>query len=124
MAVASLIDDLVDRGMFERTLVVVMGEFGRAPKITPVPGYELPGRGHWPYCYSVFLAGGGIQGGALYGASDKTGAFPQDKPVIPADIVATIYEALGIPCTFEFHDALDRPLALVPWGEPIRDLLT
>jgi hypothetical protein len=123
MALASLLDDLVERGLFERTLVVVMGEFGRAPKITPVPGYPLPGRGHWPFCYSVFLAGGGIKPGYLYGASDKTGAFPDDKPVIPANIIATIYEALGIPPTSTFHDVLDRPHALVPWADPIGELL-
>lgn len=63
MALGSLLDDLVERGMFERTLVVVMGEFGRAPKITPVPGYPIPGRGHWPFCYSLFMAGGGNQTG-------------------------------------------------------------
>jgi len=122
MGVASLLDDLVERGMFERTLVVIMGEFGRAPKITPVPGYPLPGRGHWPFCYSVWMAGGGTRPGFIYGASDKTGAFPVDKPVIPAEIIATIYQALGIPNTFEFRDALGRPNKLVPWGESIMEM--
>jgi len=124
MALASLLDDLVERGLFERTLVVVMGEFGRAPKITPVPGYPLPGRGHWPFCYSLFLAGGGIKPGFIYGASDKIGAFPDDRPVIPANIIATIYEALGIPHTLEFRDVLNRPYALVPWAEPLWEMLT
>lgn len=123
MALASLLDDLVERGMFERTLVVVMGEFGRAPQITPVPGYPLPGRTHWPFCYSLFLAGGGIKPGFVYGASDKIGGAPADKPVIPAEIVATIYAALGIPPTYEFHDSANRPYPLVPWGEPIQELL-
>ena len=117
MAVSSLLDDLVDRGMFERTLVVVMGEFGRSPKINAAAG-----RDHWNFCYSLMLAGGGIKPGFIYGASDKTGALPADKPVIPAEIVATIYEALGIPHTLEFRDAVDRPYVLVPWGEPLHEL--
>lgn len=119
MAVASLLDDLVARGMFERTLVVIMGEFGRAPKISPVPGYPLPGRTHWPFCYSVFMAGGGIKEGFTYGASDSIGAYPIDNAVGPADIIATIYESLGIPHTSEFRDVANRPYGLVPWGEPI-----
>jgi hypothetical protein len=124
MALASLIDDLVERGMFERTLLVVMGEFGRAPKISEVPGYPLPGRTHWPFCYNIFLAGGGIKPGFVYGASDKIGAYPTDKPVIPADVIATIYEALGIPHTYEFRDTTSRPYALVPGGEPLMEMLT
>jgi hypothetical protein len=122
MAISSLLDDLVERGMFERTLVVIMGEFGRAPKISHVPGYPLPGRTHWPFCYTVWMAGGGVKGGFVYGASDKTGASPADKPVIPAEIIATIYRALGIPNSFEFLDALGRPNKLVPWGEAIMEL--
>jgi uncharacterized protein DUF1501 len=127
MSVSSLLDDLVERGMFERTLVVVMGEFGRAPKITPVndpgiPTSYIPGRTHWPFCYSLFMAGGGIKPGFVYGASDKIGAYPLDKPVIPAEIIATIYHALGIPNTYEFRDRLNRPYSLVPWGEPILEM--
>ena len=129
MAVGSLLDDLVERNLFERTLVVIMGEFGRAPKITPVndpsmPITFIPGRTHWPFCYSVFMAGGGVKPGYVYGASDNIGAYPIDKPVIPADVIATIYEALGIPNTFEFRDSANRPYPLVPWGEPILEMLT
>jgi hypothetical protein len=108
--------------MFEKTLVVVMGEFGRSPKIFYVPGYPLPGRTHWPFCYSVYMAGGGIKPGYLYGASDKIGAYPADKPCIPADIIATIYEALGIPHTYEFRDVANRPYSLVPGGEPLMEM--
>ncbi len=123
MALGSLLDDLVERGMFERTLVVVMGEFGRSPKIFYVPGYPLPGRTHWPFCYSVFMAGGGIKPGYLYGASDSVGAYPADKPCMPADIIATIYEALGIPHTYEFRDVANRPYTLVPeGGEPLMEI--
>jgi len=117
MAVSSLLDDLVERGMLERTLVVIMGEFGRSPKVNAAAG-----RDHWNFCYSLMLAGGGIKPGFAYGASDKTGALPADKPVIPAEIIATIYEALGIPHTLEFRDAVDRPYVLVPWGEPLGEL--
>jgi hypothetical protein len=119
MAVASLLDDLVSRGMFERTLVVVMGEFGRSPKVNAGAG-----RDHWNFCYSLMLAGGGIKPGFIYGASDKTGAYPADKPVVPAEIVATIYEALGIPHTLEFRDSVNRPYVLVPWGDPIVEMFS
>jgi hypothetical protein len=117
MAVSSLLDDLVQRGMLERTLVAVMGEFGRTPKINPAAG-----RDHWNFCYSLMLAGGGIKPGFVHGASDKTGAFPADRPVSPAEIIATIYESLGIPHTLEFHDPLNRPYVLVPWGEPLGEM--
>ncbi len=117
MAVSSLLDDLVERGMFERTLVAIMGEFGRSPKVNAAAG-----RDHWNFCYSLMLAGGGIKPGFVFGASDKTGALPADKPVIPAEIIATIYEALGIPHTLEFRDAVNRPYVLVPWGEPLGEL--
>jgi hypothetical protein len=70
----------------------------------------------------VLLAGGGVTGGAVLGASDKIGAYPADKPCIPADVIATIYEALGIPHTFEFRDVANRPYGLVPWGEPIMEM--
>ncbi|HLJ11357.1 MAG TPA: DUF1501 domain-containing protein [Planctomycetaceae bacterium] len=116
-SVSSLLNDLVERGMLDRTLVVVMGEFGRTPKINAVAG-----RDHWNFCYGLMLAGGGIKPGFVYGASDKTGAHPADKPVTPADIIATIYESLGIPHTLEFRDAVNRPYVLVPWGEPLMEM--
>jgi uncharacterized protein (DUF1501 family) len=94
-----------------------MGEFGRTPKINPAAG-----RDHWNFCYGLMLAGGGIKPGFVYGASDKTGAFPADRPVSPAEIIATIYESLGIPHTLEFHDPLNRPYVLVPWGEPLGEM--
>jgi uncharacterized protein (DUF1501 family) len=117
MAVASLLDDLVSRQMLDRTLVVVMGEFGRSPKINAAAG-----RDHWNFCYGLMMAGGGIKPGFVYGASDSTGAYPADKPVVPAEIVATIYEALGISHTLEFRDSLNRPYMLVPWGDPLQEM--
>jgi hypothetical protein len=117
-AVSSLFHDLAARGMLERTLVVVMGEFGRSPRIS-----EAAGRDHWNFCYSLLLAGGGIRGGAVHGASDAIGARPSLNPVGPADVVATIYHCLGLPTDLELRDRLHRPFQLVPWGSPIRDLL-
>ena len=117
-AVASLLKDLVDRRMLDRTLVVVMGEFGRTPKVN-----ANAGRDHWNFCYSLMLAGGGMKGGFVYGSSDKIGSRPASNPVLPAEIIATIYQCLGIPNTFELSDRLSRPFQLVPWGNPIQELL-
>jgi hypothetical protein len=118
-AVSSLITDLVARNMLERTLVVVMGEFGRTPKINPAAG-----RDHWNFCYTLMLAGGGVKPGFVYGSSDKIGAKPGSNPLTPAEIVATLYHCLGIPTTLELRDRLNRPFSLVPWGNPVLDLLT
>ncbi|MFO1022511.1 MAG: DUF1501 domain-containing protein [Planctomycetales bacterium] len=120
MALSSLIRDLVERSMLERTLVVVMGEFGRSPKINNANA----GRDHWNFCYSLLMAGGGIKPGFVYGASDRIGGEPALNPVTPADIVATIYHQLGISADLELYDAQKRPHQLVPWGRPIFDLLT
>ncbi|HEV3443879.1 MAG TPA: DUF1501 domain-containing protein [Gemmataceae bacterium] len=117
-AVSSLLADLNDRGRLKRTLVVVMGEFGRSPRIN-----KAAGRDHWNYCYSLLLAGGGIKPGMVFGSSDKIGALPRLNPVTPADIIATIYHCLGIPADLELFDSLHRPYQLVPWGSPIRDIL-
>lgn len=118
MALGSLLTDLVDRGMLERTLVVVMGDFGRTPKIN-----GNAGRDHWNFCYSVLMAGGGLKPGFVHGASDKTGAFPAQAPVSPAEVIATIYSSLGIPPQHEFHDLANRPFFAMPWGEPIAGMM-
>jgi hypothetical protein len=117
-ALSSLLGDLVERGLLERTLVLVMGEFGRTPKIN-----ANAGRDHWNFCYSVLMAGGGMKPGVVFGASDKIGGLPASNPTSPAEIIATAYAALGLPAETEFHDALGRPFQLVPWGEPIRAIL-
>ncbi len=117
-AVSSLLNDLEARGLLERTLVAVMGEFGRSPKIN-----RDAGRDHWNFCYSLMLAGGGIKRGYVHGASDKTGARPSQLPVSPADVVATIYDCLGIPADLELHDRQHRPYQLVPWGGAIREVI-
>jgi hypothetical protein len=117
-ALSSLLADLDARGMLERTVVVAMGEFGRSPKINGGAG-----RDHWNFCYSLLLAGGGIKPGAVHGSSDKIGGRPSSNPVSPADVVATIYECLGLSTDLELRDRLDKPTQLVPWGSPIRELL-
>jgi hypothetical protein len=117
-AVATLLRDLAERGLLRLTLVVVMGEFGRSPKVNAAAG-----RDHWNYCYGLLLAGGGIKAGVVHGSSDRIGARPSSNPVTPADVVATIYHCLGIASDLELQDRLGRPFQLVPWGSPIRELL-
>lgn len=112
-----LLSDLSERGLLERTLVVVMGEIGRTPRIN-----NGAGRDHWEFCYSVLFAGGGSKGGYVHGASDKHGAYPSQCPVSASDIVATIYHGLGLSAELELRDRLNRPLALVPDGTPIREV--
>ena len=117
-ALSALLVDLDERGLLQSTLVVVVGEFGRTPRINQNQG--IPGRQHWPHCYPAILAGAGIRGGMVYGESDKIGAYVKDKPVRPQDFSATIYHALGVP--FESRitkDGVSRPLST---GQPIVDL--
>lgn len=118
-ACSSLIADLHERGMLERTIVAVLGDFGRTPRINANNG----GRDHWNFCYSVMLIGGGFQRGLIYGTSDATGAFPASHPLVPGDIISTIYTALGVDPTTDIHDAFQRPYRIVPAGEVVPDLL-
>jgi hypothetical protein len=115
---SALLTDLRDRGLLERTLVVAAGEFGRTPRINQ-PTVN-PGRQHWPSCYSAMLAGGGIRGGAVVGASDRIGAYVQDRPVRPQDMGATIFHSLGIPPETRLgRDGFTRPINT---GQPLLDL--
>ncbi|MEZ6119602.1 MAG: DUF1501 domain-containing protein [Pirellulaceae bacterium] len=116
-ALSSLLEDLQQRNMLDDTLVVWVGEFGRRPLITP----GNAGREHWPHCYSGLLAGGGIQGGVVYGASDKHAAHPTESPVSPHQLVATIYHALGVSHDAVLHDTLNRPRPIYA-AEPLREL--
>ncbi|MEO2032872.1 MAG: DUF1501 domain-containing protein [Planctomycetaceae bacterium] len=106
-AFASLVEDLADRGLLNRTLVINAGEFGRTPKIN-----GSIGRDHWPNVYSIVLAGGGIRGGTVYGESDSRGAEVLSAPVSPADVLSTMWHSLGIPHEEELRDRLDRPFQL------------
>src|SRR5262249_52922066 len=117
-AFAALIADLDSSGRLDETLVVVATEFGRTPKVTLATG----GREHWPYVFSVLLAGGGIRGGQVYGASDRIGAYPAEAPVSPGDLMATICHCLGVDPHSELHDQFDRPLTLCK-GNPVTSLL-
>ncbi len=108
-ALSSLIEDLSDRGMLDETLVVVMGEFGRTPRINAAGG-----RDHWPAVFSVALAGGGVRGGQVIGSSDRLGELPKDNPVTPSDLAATIYTLLGIDPAHELHTTDGRPVRVAP----------
>ena len=117
-AFATLLDDLSQRGMLESTLVLVTGEFGRTPEIN-----ANGGRDHWPGCFSVVVAGAGIQGGRVIGASDKDGKGILDTPVQVPDFMASIYHKLGIDYTKEYMSNIGRPLRIVPDGKPLAFLL-
>ena len=104
-AFAALLEDMSASGLLQETLVILMGEFGRSPKVTK----ENAGREHWAQAYSIVLAGAGIPGGRLYGASDKIGAYPADHPVTPAQLVATIFHALGVDPTSQVPTLEQRP---------------
>ncbi|MCH7987771.1 MAG: DUF1501 domain-containing protein [Planctomycetes bacterium] len=123
-AFSALLEDMSERGLLEETLVVAMGEFGRTPKmgqVTSNAGATAAGRDHWPHCYTVLMAGGGIQPGTVYGESDREAAYPKSNPVTPEDIAATIYTALGIDPETRIIDSLNRPQHLA-LGKPILDL--
>lgn len=113
---SALLEDLDQRGLLDETLVVCLGEFGRSPKIN-----ANAGRDHWAACNSVVLAGAGIQGGQVFGASDRVAAYPATTPVSPDDLAATIYHTLGIDPSTPMHDALGRPLPLCD-GRPLHEL--
>ncbi len=113
---SALLEDLDQRGLLDETLVVAVGEFGRTPKINPAQG-----RDHWGACGSAVLAGGGVRGGQLYGASDRIGAFPSENPVSPEDLLATIHHALGIDPASEIRDREGRPFRISE-GRPVTAL--
>ena len=110
-AFSSLVTDLQDRSLLDETLVIVMGEFGRTPKIN-----SNGGRDHWPNVFSVTLAGGGIRGGQIVGNSDPLAEYPKDNPVTPSDLAATIYTLLGIDPSMELHTSDGRPVRVSPDG--------
>jgi uncharacterized protein (DUF1501 family) len=116
-AFSALVRDLDERGLLEETLVVVNAEFGRTPKIN-----KSAGRDHWPWVYSLALAGAGVQPGTVYGASDNSAAHPTSNPHDPADFVATLYHLLGVPPETQIRDATGRPHTVIV-GQPIAGLL-
>lgn len=114
----ALMQDLSDSGLLDETLVVVMSDFGRTPKIN-----ANAGRDHWTFCYSMLFSGAGIKGGTVYGASDAQAAYPAINPVSTADICATIYKSLGIDHEMLVHDKVGRPMSIGHGGTPIDDIL-
>jgi uncharacterized protein (DUF1501 family) len=116
-AYSALLEDLSQRGLLDETLVVWMGEFGRTPRLNGAGG-----RDHWGHVFSVALAGGGVRGGLVHGASDAIAGHPKDGRVGPEDLTATILHCLGIPPHSELRDRLDRPLT-VTRGEVIDQIV-
>jgi hypothetical protein len=117
-AFAALISDLAERGLFAETLVLVLGEFGRTPKLN-----TSAGRDHWPRVFSAVLAGGGVPGGQAIGRSDALAESPADRPVTPADLARTVFEILGIDPEREFRTSDGRPVKVNAGGETVKELL-
>jgi len=115
-AYSALLADLTDRGLLDETLVLMLGEFGRTPQIN-----KAAGRDHWGPCQSVVVAGGGVRGGQVYGASDRHAAYPKNNPVSPEDLIATMYHALGISTETTIYDRENRPHRISE-GRPILEL--
>jgi hypothetical protein len=113
----TLLEDLDERGLLKDTLVLWMGEFGRTPRIN-----ALAGRDHWPQCYLAVLAGGGVKGGHVYGASDKIGAYPALGQARPEDVTATVFGLLGLDPATEIRDKLNRPMP-ISRGKVIEDVI-
>jgi uncharacterized protein (DUF1501 family) len=120
---SALLVDLEQRGLLDETLVLCMGEFGRAPRIALEANFagRTPGRKHWASVYSIVAAGTGVGRGAVYGASDRIAAYPASDPVSPADIAATIFFALGIDPAGHYQNRQGRPFAIAA-GKPITGL--
>jgi hypothetical protein len=123
--VAALLDDLEATGLLEDTFVMLLGEFGRTPKISVQPGTNAksPGRDHWAPCFFGLFAGAGVRGGQVIGKSDKIGAYPATTPFTPDDIGATVYHVLGIDHTAEVRDRQNRPVTLNR-GQVMQSLFT
>ena len=118
LALSALVEDLVERGMFDETLIVVMGEFGRTPKLNTAAG-----RDHWPRVFSVLMAGAGIPGGQIIGASDATGEGPARREVTPSDLAATIYMLLGIDPRDKLMTSDGRPVEINRDGTALEELV-
>ncbi|MDB5310505.1 MAG: hypothetical protein JWO38_4707 [Gemmataceae bacterium] len=124
MAVSALIDDLHERGLLDRVMVVVMGEFGRTPRInTGQPGIPVPGRDHWGNAISVMVAGGGMKPGVVVGRTNDKAERPADRPLKPADLLATVYHQLGIDPAQTFPDHTGRPIPILDEGKAIAELI-
>ena len=125
--VTALIEDVYQRGLDKRTLILVTGEFGRTPRLENSVGSQTgvmqPGRDHWPQAMSLIMAGGGMRTGQIVGSTNSKGEHPADRPLTPNDLWATVYRHLGINYDDSFLDYRGRPMPLLPFGEPITELL-
>lgn len=119
-AVTALVEDLYARGLDRRVLLIVTGEFGRTPRLTYDKG--RPGRDHWPGAMSLLVSGGGMRTGQVIGSTDRRGEAPKDRPLSPNDLWATVYQHLGIDSAGSFPDHAGRPMPILPFGSPIREL--
>lgn len=126
-AVTALVEDLYARGLDQRVLLVVTGEFGRTPRLSHQTGTQTgttqPGRDHWPQAMSMLVAGGGMTTGQVIGATNAKGEEPKERPLTPNDLWATVYRHLGIDFTQSFPDLSGRPMPILPFGAPIAELL-
>ena len=126
-AVTALVEDLHNRGLNKRVLLVVTGEFGRTPKLNSQigtqTGVKQPGRDHWPNAMSLLVSGGGLQMGQVIGSTNSKGEEPKDNPLTPNDLWATVYQHLGIDYDRSFNDHSGRPLPILPSGKPIAGLV-
>jgi uncharacterized protein (DUF1501 family) len=116
-------DDLSASGLLDQTLMIVMGEFGRTPRISTLPGQTIPGRDHWAHAYSALFAGAGVRGGQVVGQTDGQAAYPVSQSWSPADVCTTIFHALGVEHEAAIRDPLDRPHHLLN-GHVIAPLYT
>ena len=127
-AVSSLLTDLSDRGLLDKVLVMLCGEFSRTPRMNdggnggPPMSMGTPGRDHWGNAMFVLIGGGGVQGGRIVGSTDRLGEFPKDRPLTPGDLHATIYKVLGVDPTTHFLDRSGRPVAAIDSGTVIEEL--
>jgi hypothetical protein len=119
--VSTLVEDLDSRGLMDEVLLLVMGEMSHTPLLNYHNGQ--PGREHWARAMSVLLAGGGLRMGQVIGATNSRGEEPRERPLSPHDLQATLYHSLGVPLDTRFTDHSGRPVALLPEGQPIRELL-
>jgi hypothetical protein len=127
LAASALIEDIHQRGLDKDVLVIITGEFGRTPKINTQIGTQTgvsqPGRDHWPQAMSFIVSGGGMQTGQIIGATNPRAEFPIERPLSPNDLWATVYQHLGIDPNDTFDDFQGRPMPILPFGEPIKELL-
>jgi Protein of unknown function (DUF1501) len=122
--IATLINDLDQQGMLDTTMVIVLGEFGRTPKITTLPGADKPGRDHWSSAMSILFAGGGTPGGQVVGATDRQGHSAIERVLSPENFVSTVYSKLGIDPNKIYHTPEGRPVHLVSDANPISELMS